>query len=54
MRIGRYSTGRTLLPSPYGWSLVKVVVEYAGEEGEVVTAFVAYNVNPDERFKGAR
>jgi hypothetical protein len=45
---------RTSLPAPYGWSLVKVIVEFAGDEGEVITAFVAYNVNPDERFRWAR
>lgn len=42
---------RDLLPPPYGRKLVKVVVEFAGDAGRVVTAFPAFNVNPDERYR---
>jgi hypothetical protein len=45
---------RAVLGAPAGWSLVNVIVEFAGDEGEVIIDFVAYNVNPDERFRWAR
>ncbi len=45
---------RSLLPPPYGWKLLKVVVRFAGAEGRVITAFPAFNVNPDERYRWSR
>ena len=38
-----------LLPPPDGWSYLKVVVEFGGGEGIVVTAYSATGVHPLER-----
>lgn len=42
---------REQLPPPVGRKLLKVVVEFSGDAGRVVTAFPAFNVNPDERYR---
>ncbi len=43
-----------LLPAPDGWSIVKVVVEFDGDQGRVVTVFPVFNVHPDERLRWIR
>ena len=45
---------RDLLPPPYGRKLLKVVVRFATDAGEVITVFPAFNVNPDERCRWPR
>jgi hypothetical protein len=51
---------RVTLPAPWGHSLLKVVVEFLApsgggivslHDGEVITAYSAYNVNPDEEYR---
>ena len=43
-----------MLPAPDGWSIVKVVVEFDGDQGRVVTVFPVFNVHPDERLRWVR
>ena len=51
---------RVTLPPPWGRSLVKVVVEFSAPgaggvtspyDGEVITAYSAYNANADEEYR---
>ena len=38
-----------VLPAPHGWSFMKVVVQFADDEGSVVTVYPDYGIHPLER-----
>jgi hypothetical protein len=40
---------QALLPAPDGWSYLKVVVEFTGGVGRVVTVYSDYSIHPLER-----
>ena len=40
---------QAILPPPHGWSFLKVVVQFAGRGGTVVTVYPDYGVHPLER-----